>query len=62
MPDSQSTPEPMVLHPQDFDPPIKRKEPLIPGYWTIDELAAELEALPDMRDLRLRFSKENIEL
>lgn len=28
----------------------------------IAELAAELEALPDMRDLRLRFSKENIEL
>ncbi|MGK7950124.1 MAG: DNA-binding protein [Xenococcaceae cyanobacterium] len=43
MPDSRSTSEPMVLHPQDFDPPLKRKEPLIPGYWTIDELAAELE-------------------
>ena len=42
MPDSLSTPEPMVLHPQDFDPPLKRKEPTIPGYWTIEEIAAEV--------------------
>lgn len=26
----------------DFDPPLKRKEPSVPGYWTVEELATEL--------------------
>jgi hypothetical protein len=42
MPNSLTTSEPLVLHPSDFDPPLKRKEPCVPGYWTLDELAAEL--------------------
>lgn len=42
MPNSLTTSEPMVLHPEDFDPPLKRKEATVPGYWTIDELVAEL--------------------
>jgi hypothetical protein len=42
MPNPLPTPEPMVLRPSDFDPPLKRKEPTIPWYWTIDEIAAEL--------------------
>jgi len=33
----------MVISPDDFDPPLKRKEAHVPGYWSIDELAAELE-------------------
>ena len=32
----------MALHPDDFDPPLKRKEPTVPGYWTLEEMAAEL--------------------
>lgn len=28
---------------QDFDPPLKRKAPTIPGYWTVEELASELD-------------------
>ena len=32
----------MALHPSDFDPPLKRKKPKLPGYWTVDEIAAEL--------------------
>ena len=43
MPNSLTTSKPKVLHPKNFDPPLKRKEPTVPGYWTIDELAAELE-------------------
>jgi hypothetical protein len=42
MPNSLTTPEPMVLHPSDFDPPLKRKEPTVPGYWTLEEIAAEI--------------------
>jgi hypothetical protein len=42
MPNPLPTPEPMVLRPSDFDPPLKRKEPTIPGYWTMEEIAAEL--------------------
>ena len=30
------------IQPDDFDPPLKRKEPAVPGYWTIKELANEL--------------------
>lgn len=26
----------------DFDPPLKREEAAIPGYWTVEELANEL--------------------
>ncbi|MDV3002873.1 MAG: hypothetical protein N5P05_004528 (plasmid) [Chroococcopsis gigantea SAG 12.99] len=26
----------------DFDPPLKRKKPTVPGYWLLDEIAAEL--------------------
>ena len=33
----------VTLKPEDFDPPLKRKEASVPGYWTIDEIAAELE-------------------
>ena len=33
----------MALHPDDFDPPLKRKKPTVPGYWTVDELSKELE-------------------
>jgi hypothetical protein len=39
---SLSAPEPMVLNPEDFDPPLKRKEPSVPYYWTLDEIATEL--------------------
>jgi hypothetical protein len=42
MPNSRTTSKPIVLNPKDFDPPLKRKKPTIPGYWTIDELAKEL--------------------
>jgi len=30
------------LTPEDFDPPLKRKEALVPGYWTVEELKDEL--------------------
>ncbi len=42
MSNSLATPEPMVLRPEDFDPPLQRKEPNLPGYWTIEEIAAEI--------------------
>jgi len=32
----------MVLKPEDFDPPLKRKEAAVPHYWTVEELAEEL--------------------
>lgn len=32
----------VTLKPEDFDPPLKRQEASVPGYWTLDELAAEL--------------------
>jgi hypothetical protein len=34
--------KPVTLKPSDFDPPLKRKEPTVPGYWTMEEIAAEL--------------------
>jgi hypothetical protein len=43
MPNSLATTELMVLRPENFDPPLKRKEPRLPGYWTLEELAAELD-------------------
>ncbi len=33
----------MVISPDDFNPPLKRTEAAVPGYWTIEELAKELE-------------------
>jgi hypothetical protein len=42
MPNSLATSEPMVLRPEDFNPPLQRKEPSLPGYWTLEEIAAEL--------------------
>jgi excisionase family DNA binding protein len=27
---------------EDFNPPLKRKEPAVPYYWTVEELAEEL--------------------
>lgn len=42
MPNPLATNEPMVRNPSDFDLSLKRKEPTVPYYWTIDEIAAEL--------------------
>jgi hypothetical protein len=42
MPNPLATTELIILRPSDFDPPLKRIEPTVPGYWTIDEIAAEL--------------------
>jgi hypothetical protein len=30
------------LTPDDFDPPLKREKPTVPGYWLLDEIAVEL--------------------
>ncbi len=46
MPKSLTTSKPKVLSPEDFDPPLKRKEPSLPGYWTLEEIAAELDISP----------------
>jgi AraC-like DNA-binding protein len=46
MPNSLATSEPMVLRPSDFNPPLQRKEPSLPGYWTLEEIAAELGISP----------------
>ena len=35
-------PKPATLTEKDFNPPLKRKEPTIPGYWTIEEIANEI--------------------
>lgn len=43
MPNPLATNEPMVRNPSDFDPPLQRKEPSLPGYWTLEEIAAELD-------------------
>jgi hypothetical protein len=32
------------IKPEDFEPPLKRKEAAVPGYWTVEEMAEELEA------------------
>lgn len=37
-----ATSELIVLQLSDFDPPLQRKEPSLPGYWTLEEIAAEL--------------------
>ncbi|MEB3312506.1 MAG: hypothetical protein VKJ02_19950 [Snowella sp.] len=39
-------PKPAILTEQDFDPPLKRQEAAVPGYWTIREFAAELGVSP----------------
>jgi hypothetical protein len=36
--------QPLEIQPDNFNPPLKRKEPAVPGYWTVDELAEELSA------------------
>lgn len=33
----------MTIKPEDFDPPLKREEAAVPGYWTVEELANELK-------------------
>ena len=30
------------IKPEDFEPPLKRKEAAVPGYWTVEEMAKEL--------------------
>ena len=35
-------PNQVSLKPEDFDPPLKRKEATVPYYWTMDEIANEL--------------------
>jgi hypothetical protein len=30
------------IKPEDFEPPLKRKEAAVPGYWTVEEMAEEL--------------------
>jgi AraC-like DNA-binding protein len=39
---TQTLSQPLEIQPDDFNPPLKRKEPAVPGYWTVDELAEEL--------------------
>ncbi|MDV3002645.1 MAG: hypothetical protein N5P05_004300 (plasmid) [Chroococcopsis gigantea SAG 12.99] len=34
--------DPISLTPSDFDPPLKREKPTVPGYWLVDEIAMEL--------------------
>jgi transcriptional antiterminator len=36
-------PHPMIIKPEDFEPPLKREKPSVPGYWTVEELAEELD-------------------
>ena len=42
MPKSLTTSEPIVLSPEDFDPPLKRKKPTVPYYWTLEEISKEI--------------------
>ena len=42
MPKSLTTTENNILRPEDFDPPLKRKKPSVPYYWSVDELATEI--------------------
>jgi transcriptional regulator with XRE-family HTH domain len=32
----------LEIQPDDFDPPLNRKQAAVPGYWTVEELAEEL--------------------
>lgn len=36
----------VTLKISDFKPPLKRKKPTIPGYWTIEEIANEIGVTP----------------
>ena len=51
MPKSLTTSETNILRREDFDPPLKRKEATIPGYWTLEEIAAEI----GMSSRRVRY-------
>ncbi len=42
MSNSLTSSEHNSVSPKDFDPPLKRKEATIPGYWTLEEIAAEI--------------------
>ena len=42
MPNPLATKKSIILRPEDFNPPLKRIEPSLPGYWTLEEIAAEL--------------------
>ena len=35
--------KPAGLTKKDFDPPFKRDQAAVPGYWTLDEIATELK-------------------
>jgi hypothetical protein len=41
----------VTLKPEDFDPPLQRKEPKVPGYWILEELAKEIGA----SDRKIRY-------
>ena len=34
--------KPTTLTEKDFNPPLKRKEAQVPGYWTLEEIAVEI--------------------
>ncbi|MEB3308922.1 MAG: hypothetical protein VKJ02_01675 [Snowella sp.] len=34
--------KPAVLTKKDFDPPLKREQAAVPGYWTLEEIAVEI--------------------
>jgi len=38
--------KPGTLTEKDFDPPLKRGKCMLPGYWTIEEIANELDVTP----------------
>ncbi|MGK7879169.1 MAG: DNA-binding protein [Crocosphaera sp.] len=46
MSNSLTSSEHNVVSPKDFDPPLKRKEATIPGYWTVEEIANEIGVTP----------------
>ena len=46
MPKSLTTSENNILRPEDFDPPLKRKEPSVPYYWSVGEIATEVGVTP----------------
>lgn len=35
-------PNQVSFKPEDFDPPLKRKKPTIPDYWTLEEISQEI--------------------
>jgi hypothetical protein len=57
---------PAVLTEKDFDPPLKRSKCIVPGYWTIEEIANELEVTTrrvryDVTGLPSRNIKPNLD-